>query len=65
MNCKCGNRLGWEDGAFCKACMTAGAELARLREIAEHGSDPHDRLAAQQLIQRYEDGAVLAGKGKN
>lgn len=32
MNCpKCSNRLGWNDGAFCKSCMAEVSEFAQLR----------------------------------
>lgn len=31
MNCKCGNRLNWNDGAYCKACMEKAKENSRLK----------------------------------
>ena len=35
MNCKCGNKLQWEDGAFCKECMAEADE--RVRRQSDYG----------------------------
>ena len=36
MNCpKCGNRLAWDDGAFCKLCMDIANEKSRQLQIAK------------------------------
>ena len=40
MNCpKCGNRLAWDDGAFCKLCMDIANEKSRQLQIAKKATN--------------------------
>jgi len=40
MNCpKCGNRLEWDDGAFCKLCMDIANEKSRQLQIAKKAAN--------------------------
>ena len=36
MNCReCGQRLAWEEGAFCRSCMRLAEERLRVRKRSE------------------------------
>jgi len=52
MNCKCGNELQWEDGAFCKECMAEAAEKIRRKKNESFIAYPSPCCGAESLVKR-------------